>query len=49
MKAYLTALAFVFALATGVSMMTLTGHVDRAQTDHDGSHRTVHQKIALLY
>jgi hypothetical protein len=49
MKTYLTALAFVFALAIGVSMMTLTGQVDRAQTDRGGSHRAAPQKIALLY
>jgi hypothetical protein len=49
MKTYLTALAFVFALAIGVSMMTLTGQVDRAQTDRGGSHRAAPQKSALLY
>jgi hypothetical protein len=49
MKIYITAVAFVFALTTGVSMMTLTGHDNRAHIDHAGLHRAVPQKIALLY
>jgi hypothetical protein len=49
MKTYLTALALVVALAIGASMMTLTDHVDRAHVAHDGSHRALPQKVALLY
>jgi hypothetical protein len=42
MKTYFTALALVFALATGTSMITLTGHADRAHLDQS------HPRTALL-
>jgi hypothetical protein len=42
MKTYLTALALVFALAAGTSMITLTGHADRAHLDQG------HPRTALL-
>jgi hypothetical protein len=44
MKIYITALAIVFALATGTSMITLTGHADRVHTDQGRSHTAL-----LLY
>jgi len=43
MKTYLTALALVFVLATGTSMIALSGHADRAHLDQ--GHRTA----VLLY
>jgi hypothetical protein len=44
MKTFIAAMTFVFALATGISMMALTIH-----TDQDSPYRAVHQKTALLY
>jgi hypothetical protein len=37
MKTFITALALVFVLASGTSMMTLTVHADRTHTDQDRS------------
>jgi hypothetical protein len=44
MKTYITALALVFALATGTSMIALTGHADRVHTDQGRPHTAL-----LLY
>jgi len=42
MKTYIAALALVFALAAGTSMITLTLHADRAHLDQG------HPRTALL-
>jgi hypothetical protein len=44
MKTYITALALVFALATGTSMIALTGHADRVHTGQGHPHTAL-----LLY
>ena len=46
MKTYITALIFVFALATVTSVIAL--HGDHANVDQ-GKHTAGHQKMALLY
>jgi hypothetical protein len=47
MKTFITAMALVFALAIGTSMIALTVHTDHAHIDQ--GHKAVHQKTALLY
>jgi hypothetical protein len=49
MKTFITALAFIFVLASGTSMMTLTVHADRTHIDQDRPHTAGHQKTALVY
>jgi hypothetical protein len=49
MKTYITALAFVFLLATGTSMMALTVHANRTHIGQDRSHTAGHQKTLLVY
>jgi hypothetical protein len=49
MKTFITALALVFVLASGTSMMTLTVHADRTHIDQDRPHTAGHQKTALVY
>jgi hypothetical protein len=44
MKTDIAALALVFALATGTSMISLTGHADRVHTDQGRPHTAL-----LLY
>jgi hypothetical protein len=44
MKTYITALVLVFALATGTSMIALTGHADRVHTGQGHPHMAL-----LLY
>jgi hypothetical protein len=44
MKTYIAALALVFALATGTSMIALTGHADPVHTDQGRLHTAI-----LLY
>ena len=46
MKTYITALIFVFALATVTSVIVLRG--DHTNVDQ-GRHTAGHQKMALLY
>jgi hypothetical protein len=48
-KTFITAMALVFALAIGTSMMALTARTDHAHIDQDSPHKEVHQKMALLY
>ena len=49
MKTYMTALALVFVLASGTSMMALTVHADRTHIDQDRPHTAGHQKTLLVY
>jgi hypothetical protein len=49
MKTFITAMALVFALAIGTSMMALTVHADHAHIDQGSPYKAVHQKTALLY
>ena len=49
MKTYLTALALVFLLATGTSMMALTVHANPTHIDQDRPHTAGHQKTLLVY
>jgi hypothetical protein len=48
MKTFITALVVIFALASGISMATLTGH-DHTHFAQNGAHATGHQQTALLY
>jgi hypothetical protein len=48
MKTLITALSLVFALASGASILALTGH-DPAHINQYSAHTTVHQKTVLLY
>jgi hypothetical protein len=49
MKTYITALALVFLLATGTSMMALTVHANRTHIDQDRPHTAGHQRMLLVY
>ena len=49
MKTYISALALVFVLATGTSMMALTVHANRTHIDQDRPHTAGHQKTLLVY
>jgi hypothetical protein len=44
MKTFITAMALVFALAIGTSMMALTARTDNAHIDQDSPYKEVHQK-----
>ena len=44
MKTYIAALTLVFALATGTSLISLSGHADRVHTDQGRPHTAL-----LLY
>jgi hypothetical protein len=48
MKIFITALVLVFALASGTSMMALTGHGD-THLAQGGAYAAGNQKAALLY
>jgi hypothetical protein len=48
MKIFITALVLVFALASGTSMMALTGH-DYTHVAQNGAYAAGNQKAALLY
>jgi hypothetical protein len=48
MKSFIASLVVFFALASGVSMIALTGH-DLAHIDQSSAHAASHQKTALLY
>jgi hypothetical protein len=48
MKSFIASLVIFFALASGVSLMSLTGQ-DLARIDQNGAHMASHQKAALLY
>ena len=47
MKTRITALALVFLLATGTSMMALTVHTDRTHIDQDRPHTAGHASCLL--
>jgi hypothetical protein len=49
MKTFITALAIVFALATGTSVLALTVHTDSAHIDQNSTHAAGHQKPALVF
>ena len=49
MKTFITALALLFVLAIGTSMMVLTVRADGTHIDHDGAHAAGHQKALLVY
>jgi hypothetical protein len=49
MKPFITALAFIFVLASGTSLMTLTVRADRTHIDQDRPHTAGHQKAPLVY
>jgi hypothetical protein len=49
MKTLITALALVFALATGASMMALTVHGDRAHIERNSARVAGHQTAFLVY
>jgi hypothetical protein len=49
MKTFITAMAVVFALAIGTSMMALMVHTDHAHIDQVDPYKAAHQKTALLY
>jgi hypothetical protein len=48
MKTFITALVVIFALASGISMASLTGH-DHTHFAQNGAHAAGHQQMALLY
>jgi hypothetical protein len=48
MKIFITALVLVFALASGTSMMTLTGYGD-THLAQNGAYAAGNQRTALLY
>jgi hypothetical protein len=48
MKTFVTALVLIFALASGASIIALTGH-DRVQMTQNNAHTAGHQKTALVY
>jgi len=49
MKTCIPALALVFLLATGTSMMALTVHANRTHIDQDRPHTAGYQKMLLVY
>jgi len=49
MKTFVTALALLFVLAIGTSMMALTVHADGTNIAYDGPHAAGHQKALLVY
>jgi predicted tellurium resistance membrane protein TerC len=49
MKTFITAMALVFALAIGTSMIALTVHTDHTHIDQGSPYKAIHQKTALLY
>ena len=49
MKTFITALAIVFALATGTSVLALIVHTDSAHIDQHSPHTAGHQKLALVF
>jgi hypothetical protein len=48
MKSFIASMVIVFALASGVSMMALSGQ-DLARIDQNKVHTASHQHTALLY
>ena len=48
MKSFITAMAVIFALASGISMAALTGH-DHTRFAQNGVYAAGHQQTALLY
>jgi hypothetical protein len=48
MKTFITALVVIFALASGISMVALTGH-DDTHFAQNGAHAGGRQQTALLY
>jgi hypothetical protein len=48
MKSFIASLVIFFALASGVSLMTLTGQ-DLARIDQSSAHMASHQNTVLLY
>jgi hypothetical protein len=48
MKTFITALVLIFALASGISMATLTSH-DHTRIAQNGAHAAGHQQTVLLY
>ncbi len=48
MKSFIASLVIVFALASGVSMMALSGQ-DLGRIDQNSVHTASHQHPALLY
>ena len=49
MKTFITALALVFALATGASMMALMVHGDRAHIERNSARIAGHQTALLVH
>jgi hypothetical protein len=48
MKTFITALVLIFALASGTSIIALTGH-DPAQMAQNGAHAAGHLGTTLVY